>query len=257
MVVIPEPTSLDRILFFSRASLYTIGWFLNACNNKRVVFISEIASIDNDEILLNHKLAGRSLSHKRCFVLFPKNQTWQLRFFVDKGKYWNSKKCQNRLIPPNIDLIQKIKTIKDFEQHKEKLKDIYKKVSYGMNGSSMSMASYPVCAKKCSMKKSYATWLNGDARLKVKREMSLIENHFTCLDGMNIDFQIPHHGSHYNLYRLPKNAGKIRTYIWAGFDNRYGHPSGTVLNMVQANNVQCNQITEKNSMPIVLHETWF
>lgn len=251
LVIIPQPTLIDMILFFERCSQKVISWFLKARAKKRVLYINDEMPINSErneqnEIPLNRSLANQSLSHQIAFLPIDKNPCWKFKFYV-KLKNYNG--C---LTQSDEMLIQKVQTIDDFEQNKGALKGIYKRVRYGMNGSSMSMASFPLIQNENN---AYATWLNGDAQFKTEKNLKLVEKHFSCLKKLNVDFQVPHHGSYRNLCRLPKNVAGLRTFVWAGFDNQYGHPSGTILNMMKYYSRKYYFITEKNK-PIVLHAFW-
>lgn len=270
LIFIPRPTPFDLLLFFRKTSESSpsLGWLLQTLyfnKENRVVFIDA----ENDDICsgdyvlqdgslgIGKMLAGKFFSHKKKFSFFrqsDKKAFWMLKFFVDQGKFCHLKRDE-------VETIESIKTITDFKKKIKRIKGIYRKVRFGMNGSSMSMISFPQanCDEKSSInfKESYITWLNGDACLKTEAKMMAMEEHFSEVFNCNVDFQIPHHGSHRSFGRFPQKIGKVRTYIWAGFENRYGHPSGTVLNMVKIRGYECNWITERTSMPIVRHETWF
>ena len=255
ILLMPKPTPFDKVLLFKNASEESVSWYLNAAAQDRIIYITDEIIVDNtdDPIILESSVSGYTFSHTKNFAPFRKVNgkiPWLLKFYVHRNKY------KGKLQKDDENLIDSIKTIDDFKQNKDDLKNIYDKVKYNQNGSSMSMASLPFYAKD-NMRDSFATWLNGDARLKTRKEMSAIELHFSCLDGLDVDFQVPHHGSHLNIQHLPNNVNDARTYIWAGFDNQYGHPSGTVLNMIRAANKPYSLITEKTVLPIVIHETWF
>ena len=254
LILIPKPTPFDMLLFYNSVSQSVIAWYLNSATQKRICFITDekFSNEVNEPVILNESVAGKNFSHDHFFTLFGMGHgtnPWLLKFYVDKDKY------EGRLTDSEKNAITDVNTIDDFKKNKDFLKKIYKKVKLRLNGSSMSMASLPLLAKGNRME-SFATWLNGDASLKTELEMSAIEQHFSCLNGLNVDFQIPHHGSHHNLGRLPQNVNNLRTYIWAGFNNKYGHPSGTILNMVKNSHKQCHWITERTLMPIVLQELW-
>lgn len=250
LIIIPHPTPIDKILFFGCGTQNTINWFFNVVQEKRMVYLVNADTVFKEPLLLNQELAGRVISHHAQFSIFQSNKIWQFKFYVDKGNY------RNRLTQSDSDLIQKVKSFDDFVKNKDKLKSVYKKIRYGMNGSAMSMVSFPIFAKECSRDLSFVTWLNGDMRLKTRREKLSIEKHFTCLDGKNVDFQIPHHGSHENLGSLPKNVNNLRTYVWAGLNNGYRHPSPEIVNMAKSNSLY-SRITENSQDLIVRHETWF
>lgn len=266
LIFIPRPTPFDLLLFYKKASTSSISWFLRAVNiDKRIVFIDSGKNDDlpgdcilkDESVKIDDMIAGKTVSQKKIFSLIwsgNSNAVWKLKFFVDRGKFVKLKRDE-------VKTVESIKSIDDYEKSKGRLKGIYRNVRYGMNGSSMSMVSFPQVADpenaKINFSEAYITWLNGDALLKTDAEIQSIEEHFNEVFAFNVDFQIPHHGSHHNLECFPRNLKNIRTYIWAGFQNGYGHPSGTILNMIKANGFECNWITEKTNRPIVRHETWF
>ena len=125
----------------------------------------------------------------------------------------------------------------------------------------MAMISAPcnadVRARNCERGRNspYISWLNGDICLKEEDELSRIENHYHVFLSLNIDFQVPHHGSHNNLGQVPHFNRCARTYIWAGEENSYGHPNGTILRMLKRAGLEINWITEEDDH-IIRHEEW-
>ena len=273
VLILPNPTPLDRLLFFSSVSIKTMEIFFDIISNQPVLCISSEGDNDETEIALNadwKKGMNNPFSHNRVFTLFgctDCSEKWLLKFYVDRSKYALQFDLLLKKEPALIDLIKSIKSIKDFEFSKEKLVRAYKKISekgktYGdKNWSSMAMISAPFIhdmqTRNCErgVESPYISWMNGDIRLKDDNEMLAIEQHFADFLSLNIDFQIPHHGSHNNLGRIPAFNRRVRTYIWAGEDNQYGHPHGTILRMLKRAGLKINWITENDSH-IVRHEKW-
>ena len=135
---------------------------------------------------------------------------------------------------------------------------IYDKVRRGMNGSAMSMLSAPsdkAVRDQTIHKESerpFISWLNGDIFLQ-KRNFASIEAHYKDFLSLNIDFQVPHHGSKNNLTRLPKVLGKMRAYIWAGKYNKFGHPHPSIKKKLK--HIAYKVITEKGPS-IICHKQW-
>ena len=248
LFILPDPTPLDLLLFFERASEVSIDWFLN---EKRLLKISKGEKFENsDAVILNADLAGKTYSHKQLFSV-NRELCWRIKFYVDSSKY------ENRLSVEDVELIHSVKTFDDFKSRRKELKNVYKKVYRGVNGSSMAMISFPMVGKKIGDggQDCFMTWMNGDICLKTRKELSDIEKHFKEIEYANCDFQIPHHGSHHNLKVLPKIFRKMRTYINAGKDNKYGHPSGTILKMNDLEGIECRWITEEDKS-VIQHEWW-
>ena len=256
LILIPKPTPFDLLLFFNSVSPSVIAWYFNSETQKGMCFITDemVPGEPDEPVILDEGAAGKTFSHYRNFSPFGKTSetdSWLLKFYVDKSKY------EGKLTKEDEEMIKHVCSIDDFEQNKNELQKVYDRVKCARNGSSMSMVSLPLpTSDKGYAKKSFATWLNGDACLKTDEKMAAIEQHFSCLDGLNVDFQIPHHGSHYNLGCLPRKVNDLRTFIWAGFNNKYGHPAGTILNMTKAANKPCALITERMPRPIVVQEMW-
>lgn len=246
-IILPKPTLTDTLLFWGKISDDVINWYYNTETKKRFVYIdTEGNRGEHNSVDLSNITCGKTYSHD---IVLQKN-SWNFKFYMDKTK------DESKLIGSEKILIRRIKTIDDYKVHENELKRLYKRLYKNLKESSLSMISLPADAMNnpCA-KKSFVTWMNGDANLKGER-MQNIENHFSCLKGLNADFQIPHHGSGNNLSRMPQKLKEIRAYIWAGSKNQYGHPSGSILKIVMQSGCQCNWLKELDAYPIIRQECW-
>lgn len=278
LLVLPKPTPVDLLIFFANASDQDVDTYFHMMECKNILFVTN-ENIKEDPIALDAITGVKTLSHNAIFTFLKssdKSRKWLLKFYVDASKY------QNKLTKRDIQVINSVKTFSDFEKKKKELADIYrcsknklcklKKIrkkqglenngdSSEMNLSSMAMISAPQKKSlrnvncKCGNNVSFISWLNGDIRLKNEEEMLAIETHFKDFLSSNIDFQVPHHGSHNNFSRLPKCKKKLRAYLWAGAENTHGHPSGTVLRKIQKENIEFHWITEEDNH-IIRQEIW-
>ncbi len=277
VIILPKPNPMDLLLFYMTASRSAIKYYLGSMPSMRQLHVTD-ENGKNDVFDLDAEWNGvQAVSHNcRVFTGFKKcKEKWLLKFYVNASIY------QKKLTKRDVQIINSVKSFSDFKEKKKildgiykatkeklrKLKKIRKKLglqskgdSSEMNLSSMAMISAP---QKKSFRETnckreneapFISWLNGDIRLKNEKEMLAIENHFKEFLSQNIDFQIPHHGSHNNYCRLPK-GNKIRAYLWAGTENDYGHPSGTVLRKIKKENVELNWITEEDDN-IIRQEIW-
>ena len=277
VIILPKPNPIDLLLFYKTASRSAIDYYLGRMSCMRQLHVSD-ENFDEEINLDDDWGEVKSISHNcRVFAGFKKcKEKWLLKFYVDTSKY------QKKLTKRDLKVINSVNTFSDFELKKKKLTTIYKSYkeklrklkilrkkqgmknkgdSSEMNLSSMAMISAPCneemrnrnCERGLSI--PYVSWLNGDIRLKNEQEMLAIEKHFKEFLSLNIDFQMPHHGSQNNFERLPNVHRRIRTYIWAGEDNDYGHPDGTTLKKLINAGVEINWITEmcKN---IIRYEIW-
>lgn len=278
VIILPKPNPMDLLLFYMIASHSAIEYYLGGMNHMRQLHVTD-ENGENDVIDLDVEWNGvKTVSHNFSLTTgFKKcKEKWLLKFYVDASKY------QNKLTKRDIRVINSVKTFSDFEKKKKELADIYrcsknklcklkiirkkqglenKGDSSEMNLSSMAMISAPQKKSlrdvncKSGNNVSFISWLNGDIRLKNEEEMLAIEAHFKDFLSSNIDFQVPHHGSHNNFSRLPKCKKKLRAYLWAGAENTHGHPSGTVLRKIQKENIEFHWITEEDDH-IIRQEIW-
>lgn len=267
LIFIPQTQPFDLLLFYCKSSSQSIKLFLETAHEeKRIVFISNENNDDKENIKdliledgsikIDATLGGKTLSHdglfSPSFQMMAKNP-WRFKFYVKKRRFKKLKQKEE-------SLIRSINSFQLFQKEKNRLKEIYRTVGRQMNGSSMSMLSFPKIDEPTSnsvgVKNAHVTWMNGDAILKGERNMDAIEKHFIVAKNFNIDYQMPHHGSVENFMRFPWNKS-VKSYIWFGTKNSYGHPDSKVVNFAKNKSLKCTLISEKIKSPIVLHETWF
>lgn len=264
LLILPNPSPLDLLIFFSNSSDKEVDAYFQLMKNKRILLVTNDRAKE-DVVYLDDIRGQTKVSHNALFISHKNAEDsckWQLKLYVEKMKYDGLSRSEQ-------DFIQGIKSIDDFnrkekgsnKKNKDRLRAIYKKIPGGMNCSSMAMISAPYdkdIRVRNSMNENggpFVSWMNGDICLKDKAELVAIEKHFKDYLSLNIDFQIPHHGSRNNFERLPAVNRRIRTYIWAGEDNKHGHPDGTVLRKLQKSGVEIKWITEEDEH-IVRNEIW-
>ncbi|MBQ3720108.1 MAG: MBL fold metallo-hydrolase [Fibrobacter sp.] len=273
LLILPKPTIQDLYVFFLNASEDDVNVFVDVLYNWRVLYITN-EDVDQGRVSIDEKNARvRQKSHKGEFFLFDKNEGWLLKFYVDCSKFDIKEKGDEleKLNCASLDDVIKEFVKKGRGKKVEKgLKKAYEHVIKNcgkfddkskMNHSSLAMISAPlnenIWTRNLDQENvpPFISWMNGDISLKKDYEIDAIEKHFEKYLSLNIDFQIPHHGSHNNFSRLPKCKKKLRAYLWAGAENTHGHPSGTVLRKIQKENIEFHWITEEDNH-IIRQEIW-
>ncbi len=180
-----------------------------------------------------------NISHKSTISLDDKAK-WIFKFYVDKGSF-----AKVELEDKEKELINSIKTIKDYDDKLEDLKLIYKKITKGnINLTSMSMVSAPFYYKYKNCSNSPISIMNGDIMLNDEKKISEFTKHFSDFKQCNFSFHIPHHGSHKNLKR-PINEWIIEEgIIMSGHKNNYGHPSSVILRKFSDAKIPTKVLTE-------------
>lgn len=270
LLILPKPTPGDFYLFLKNTSEEGLDDFIDILSSGvPILFISKDKSGKKEEVKLEDcKADVKQMSENTLFYLFDFTNGWQLKFYVDESKYADMIKSPK--IRDEIEDLSKRIFLKEEKERKKTIRDVkklYKCVKRSrcdqskMNCSSMAMISAPcneeMRNRNCErgLSSPYVSWLNGDISLKTVPEMADIENHYKDFLSLNIDFQMPHHGSRNNFERLPNVHRRIRTYIWAGEDNDYGHPDGTTLKKLINAGVEINWITEM-CKHIIRYEIW-
>ena len=257
-IILPKPSRKDLLFFFKTVPKNILQYYYDRIlGDNRTIYVSDEDMYSDVDVWLGEKSQGGTYSHLFNFHLgSSKDSFWMLKFFVDVSKYANRSTNSDKAF---IDGIKTLSDINDGNNQAELVK-IYGMVRRGMNGSAMSMLSAPSdkTVRDQNIHKEnerpFISWLNGDIFLQ-KRNFASIEAHYKDFLSLNIDFQVPHHGSKENLNRLPKVLGKMRTYIWAGKENKYNHPSKKIQKMLKKAGLQDKPITEKDSH-IIHHEEW-
>jgi len=172
---------------------------------------------------------------------------WTLKFYVDSSRY--SPNAQNVLSTAEESFIEGIANVTDFNNKKTQLETIYSKVGKDFNDTSMAMISAPnpkfMGCLSC-LNEYFGTWMNGDIVLKTSSEIARIENHFQDYSIFNFDYQLQHHGSHENFCREIRNFRHMCIYVYYGYNNVHGHPSGTVLRKLKDAGLKICDLTEND-----------
>jgi len=264
LLILPKPTPLDLLILFGESSDQVVDYFFHLQKCSKILFVTN-DKVENDPIILENIQENKVVSHNTLITLFnavDETQKWQLKFYVDEENY-------EKILDENQqNFIKSIKTISDFHRkekgfdktNKARLKELYEKIRGAVNGSSMAMISAPF-SKDVQNRNAerdcggpYISWMNGDICLNDNKKVNAIEKHFNEFLSLNVDFQVPHHGSENNLVRSPKVNGR-RAYVWYGTYNKYGHPSTNITNMLENDGFLVNRITEKSNN-IIRQEIW-
>lgn len=184
-------------------------------------------------------------SHSSSFPL------WVLKFYVDESRYLDDKK-NPRLDEDDIKLIKSTKSVSDLKKNKKGLNKAYEKIRSKKNGSSMAMISAPNPFTPpfyfyWHYQDNYVTWMNGDIYLSKEDEITKIIDHYKDFFRFNFDYQLQHHGSHENFFRPVIEARNMNILVYYGYDNKYGHPNGTVLRKIKDAKIPIRELTERDT----------
>lgn len=274
-VVLPKLDVLDKAFFFGKfceVDEILNTYFTTILKSNLIEITSQNQEDDDNPIIIEENHAPQQIPHSRPLGVFYLNSKkdksrlplWLLKFYVDSAKY-HGKKGEDKLDDKENELIGSIDSVQELKKHLDELKEIYEKVRGRMNGSSMAMVSapniylhhYPFYREldmdcRC---RNYATWMNGDIILKKEDEVKRIVHHYKDFFLLHFDYQLQHHGSHHNFCRAITEFSEMEIYVYYGYDNSYGHPSGTVLRKLKNNGIAIHDLTE-NDENIQRHCLW-
>ena len=171
---------------------------------------------------------------------------WVLKFYIDEFAFINSKISKNNLLKDDDkNLLRGIITINDFKKCKNDLAKLYRKISKNrVNVTSLSMLSAPWKRHYWYPEDFGVSVMNGDTLLNTETRISQLVNHFNGLIRHDVDFHVPHHGSHYNLCRPINEWRNRRAFVMSGYDNNHGHPSGIILRKLSDAGIPTEVLTE-------------
>lgn len=277
-VVLPKIDYLDRAFFFGKfcETDKILNTYFNTILSSNIIEISSQNQEDNeDSIIIEDNREYSPISHNRSLgTLNLKNKKgeskiplWLLKFYVDPARY-HGKNGEDKLDDDEKKLIDSIDSVKELKKHLDELKKIYEKIRGRMNGSSMAMVSAPnlrlhpyhyfldeYALNTDFGHRNYATWMNGDIILKKEDEVKRIVQHYKEFFPLRFDYQLQHHGSHHNFCRAITEFSEMEIYVYYGYDNSYGHPSGTVLRKLKNDKIKIHDLTE-NDENVQRHCLW-
>ncbi len=253
-IILPHTNPLDLLFFYVNCNDQdALNSFFNIIQRRLHIEVhaNEVSRGEPEYINDDEDARILSMSHHQSLGLFSSNPSkrplWTIKFYVDPTRY--SPNAQNVLSQTDEDFIKGIASVTDFNSKKVQLDAIYSKISKKRNDVSMAMISAPnpmlISCRPC-LNEYFGTWMNGDIGLKETSEIAQIENHFQSYSIFNFDYQLQHHGSHENFCREIQNFKHMCIYIYYGYNNGYGHPSGTVLRQLKDAGLQIYDLTEKD-----------
>lgn len=253
-IILPHTNPLDLLFFYFNCNDQdALNSFFNTIQSHQHIEVN--ADEENSDVpeYINDNEDARILqmNHHQSLVFFSNNPSgrplWTIKFYVDSSRY--SPNARNVLSQADEDFIKGVTSVTDFNNKKVKLSAIYAKIGKIFNDSSMAMVSAPnpklISCRSC-LNEYFGTWMNGDIVLKTPSEIAQIENHFQSYSIFNFDYQLQHHGSHENFCREIQNFRHMRIFIYYGYNNIYGHPSGTVLRKLKDAGLKIYDLTEKD-----------
>ena len=245
-VIIPKLDALDIAFYLgTKNTIEEIlidpeTFFGNDTNIIRINNNEEQTTLREDETL------PLEISHSTSLPIFSKATNspllWYLKFYVDPFVYSNIS-----LTNKQKKLIEETKNIDDYAKNKVALKKVYEIIGKkDFNLTSLSMASFPnsdfipfICPHEYIV-----SVMNGDILLDTDDKILRYTQHYSELKNFIIDFHIPHHGSHKNIFRVINEWNLKRAIISAGYNNQFGHPSGVVLRKFQDSIIPVIVLTE-------------
>lgn len=263
-VVIPKLEDIDIPLFYGscasdKDSISSFQKFKNSGN------VIQVNASENNVDPIDENIPNE-ISHKQPIGIIKEHgePLWLLKFYVDPVQYMDDN-GNDILTTDEKDLINEVKNAADLtkDQIKE-LKKAYARIHGGTNGSSLAMISVPnVSLRPYSWyyddhEKNFATWMNGDIVLKTPNQANRIANHYKEYCYLNFDYQLQHHGSHENFYRVFTEFHNMEIFIYYGYNNSHGHPNGTVLRKIKDEGVNIHDLTEldKNFIRTCIWHPW-
>lgn len=277
-VVLPQLDVLDKAFFFGKfcevdGILNT--YFTTILKSNLIEISSQNQEGDESPVIIEKSQERLRIPHNRPLGVFNLNSEkgksevplWLLKFYVDQARY-HGKKGEDKLDDNEKKLVDSIGSVEELKKHLDELKKIYEKIRGRMNGSSMAMVSAPNIHlipyhrywDYCELdggcrRRNYATWMNGDIILKKEDEVKKIVQHYKEFFPLHFDYQLQHHGSHHNFCRTITEFSEMEIYVYYGYDNSYGHPSGTVLRKLKNDGITIHDLTE-NDENIQRHCLW-
>lgn len=277
-VVLPKLDVLDKAFFFGKfceVDEILNTYFATILKSNLIEVTSQNQEGEVSPVIVENSQEHLHIPHNRPLGVFylnnkkdeSKTPLWLLKFYVDQVRY-HGKKGEDKLDDNEKKLIDSIDSVKELKKHLDELKEIYEKVRGRMNGSSMAMVSAPNIhlhpyhhyydSYELNMGyrvQNYATWMNGDIILKKEDEVKRIVQHYKEFFPLRFDYQLQHHGSHHNFCRAITEFPEMEVYVFYGYDNSYGHPSGTVLRKLKNDGITIHDLTE-NDENIQRHCLW-
>ena len=252
-VIIPKIDALD--VAFYLGSKNTIEEILiNPTNFWGDTKIFSVNPNNDGQVFESINNLPQEISHISQFPIieFNKHILWVLKFYVDKREFLN-----NNLSDIEKELITNTLKITDYEANKDKLVEVYRKLSKkDVNLTSMSMISSPKRNIWFHENHLSISIMNGDLLLNNERKINLLVNHFLEFSNYTFDFHVPHHGSHKNLFRPINEWITKKAIILSGYDNQYGHPSGIILRKFFDSKIEVKSLTEFDRNYIMTQIYW-
>ncbi|SHK41426.1 MBL fold metallo-hydrolase [Fibrobacter sp. UWB12] len=253
-IILPHTSPIDLLFFFLNCNDQdTLNSFFNTIQrHQRIEVNADEVSHDVPEYINDDEnVPILPMSHNQSLGIFSNNPSgyplWTIKFYVDATLY--SPNARNVLSQTDEAFIKGVSSVADFNNKKVQLDAIYSKISKIRNDSSMAMISAPNPKRiRClaCLNEYFGTWMNGDIVLKTSSEIVQIENHFQDYSIFNFDYQLQHHGSHENFCREIRNFRHMCIYIYYGYNNKHGHPSGTVLRKLKDAGLKICDLTEND-----------
>lgn len=258
-IILPKINPIDRLLFFCNKNKEDVKAFFNLVNEDGITYINNDHNEEDGRVipLSDEERLSENINHKNSIGVISslyneKIPLWILKFYVDLAQYKDDS-GSSFLTKDDETVINSITKVEDLTKEKiDSLKDIYKKLPDKINGSSLAMVSAPNAEYYrfyyddvyYNRAKNYATWMNGDIVLKDIAQVNAIVEHYKEFHFFNFDYQLQHHGSRKNFYRVITEFGKMEIYVYYGYNNSHGHPNGTVIRKIKDTNVKVHDLTE-------------
>lgn len=253
-IILPHTNPIDLLFFYVNCNDQdALNSFFNTIQSHQRIEVNADEENHNVPEYINgdEDVPILSMSHHQSLGIFSNNPSghplWSIKFYIDSTRY--SPNAQNVLSQADETFIKGVASVTDFNNKKAQLDKIYSKISKIRNVSSMAMISAPNPKRiRCigCLNEYFGTWMNGDIILKTSSEMAQIEKHFQNYSIFNFDYQLQHHGSHENFCREIQNFRHMRIFIYYGYNNNHGHPSGTVLRKLKDAGLQVYDLTEND-----------
>ncbi len=257
-IILPKVNPLDKLFFYCNMKKEHLKAFFELIKENNITYISNEINDGEGQIISENREGqlSKNINHKNSIAVIPSlngnvKALWILKFYVDLAQY-KDKRGQNILTQEDENVIENVTEVEDLTREKIKeLKDIYKKLSNKTNGSSLAMISAPNVYEFHyrydlidGNEKNYATWMNGDIVLKDVAQVNAIVEHYKGFHYLNFDYQLQHHGSRGNFCRVLKEFENMEIYVYYGYNNRHGHPNGTVIRKIKDANIKIHDLTE-------------
>jgi len=246
-VIIPKIDALDVAFYLgSKNTIEDVMIDPNAYFGENINII-RVTNSDEPTVMEDNLALPSIISHSTTIPIINESSNgiglWFLKFYVDPTVFFG-----NPLDKKDKDIIDGIKDITDYKKNKKELIEAYKKLSNkDVNLTSMSMASFPSddlwSFYHCNHQHAISV-MNGDTLLDTDQRIEKYIKHYFDLNKFEIDFHIPHHGSHKNLCRPLFEWNLKRVIVSSGYDNNYGHPSGIILRKINDAKIPIKVLTE-------------